>query len=98
VIRRWDAARDFYVIIDGTMAVHVESRHVRDLGTGDFFGELAALDWGASFGYARLATVTAISDALLLMLPGATLNELVREFPGIETQIRHAVAERLPQS
>ncbi|MDQ3537915.1 MAG: aminotransferase class V-fold PLP-dependent enzyme [Actinomycetota bacterium] len=98
VVRRWDAARDFYVIVEGTVAVHVDDRHVRDLAAGDFFGELAALDWGASFGYARLATVVATTDVQLVMLPGATLNELVHEFPGIEADIRRAVAERLPQS
>ena len=28
-----------------------------ELGPGDFFGELAALDWGAGYGYVRTATV-----------------------------------------
>jgi hypothetical protein len=32
---------------------------------GEFFGELAALDWGAGYGYTRLATVIATSAARL---------------------------------
>jgi hypothetical protein len=41
--------------------VRTAERHLDDIGPGDFFGEIAALDRGASFGYARLATVTATS-------------------------------------
>jgi aromatic-L-amino-acid/L-tryptophan decarboxylase len=66
------------------------------LGPGDFFGELAALDWGASYGYPRLASVIATTPARLLALPGGRCNTLVRDVPGFGDQIRHAVRERLP--
>src|SRR6185437_13462572 len=45
VVERWDAARDFYVIIDGEAEVFIDGDYVRHLGRGDFFGEVAALDW-----------------------------------------------------
>jgi hypothetical protein len=61
IVAQWDGTREFYVVLEGSAAVRTAERHLDDIGPGDFFGEIAALDWGASFGYARLATVTATS-------------------------------------
>jgi aromatic-L-amino-acid decarboxylase len=88
--------RDFFVIIDGTADVFVNDEHVRSLGPGEFFGELAALDWGAGYGYPRLATVVAGSPLRLLVFPEGRLAELMR-FPEVERWIRTAVQERLPR-
>ena len=95
IVERWEASRDFYVIEDGSVSVHLDGHVVRRLGAGDFFGELAALDWGAGYGYPRLATVRAESDVRLLMFPEGVLAELVRTLPEIERRIREAVQERL---
>jgi len=84
------------VILDGTADVFVNDEHVRSLGPGEFFGELAALDWGAGYGYSRLATVVAGSPLRLLVFPEGRLGELMR-FPGVEDWIRTAVHERLPR-
>ena len=66
---RWDAARDFYVVLEGAAAVGVRRRSwSRARRPGDFFGELAALDWGAGYGYARSATVCATAPLRLLVL------------------------------
>ena len=48
VTRRWDADRFFYLILAGRFDVLIDSRHIRTLGPGDHFGELAAGDWGAA--------------------------------------------------
>jgi hypothetical protein len=96
IVRRWDPSREFYVILEGTADVRTAEEHLADLGPGDFFGELAALDWGASFGYPRLASVIATSPARLLVLPPARFNTLVRDVTGFGDQIRRAVRERLP--
>ena len=52
-------AYEFFAIEEGTADVTLGGRHAAALGPGDFFGELAALDWGAGYGYSRLATVVA---------------------------------------
>jgi aromatic-L-amino-acid decarboxylase len=96
VVRRWDGSREFFVLLEGSAEVRADEQFLASLGPGDFFGELAALEWGASFGYARLASVTATSQAKLLVLPGTTLNRLMREAPSVGDQIRRAVQERLP--
>ena len=97
IVRRWDGSREFFVLLQGTAEVWAGDQFLARLGPGDFFGELAALEWGASFGYARLASVTVTSQTQLLVLPGTTLNRLVREAPSLGDQIRQAVQERLPR-
>jgi aromatic-L-amino-acid/L-tryptophan decarboxylase len=96
IVRQWDLSREFYVILDGTAEVRTADKRLADLGRGDYFGELAALDWGASFGYPRLASVIATSPVRLLVFPGASFNTLVRDVPAFGDEIRRAVRERLP--
>ena len=96
IVRQWDPSREFYVLLEGTAKVRTEERHLADLGRGEYFGELAALDWGASFGYPRLASVIATSPVRLLVFPGASFNTLVRDVPTFGDEIRRAVRERLP--
>ena len=86
VVRRFESGRDFYVILAGRAEVHVGDRVVRELEPGEFFGELAALDWGADYGYPRLATVVAASDLRLAKLSAATLRELMRDVPAIDAR------------
>ena len=95
VVERWQGTRHFYVILEGTMEIRLDEARVRGLGPGEFFGELAALDWGAGFGYVRTATVVATSPVRLLVLPPAALTELIRHAPELERQIRGAARERL---
>jgi aromatic-L-amino-acid/L-tryptophan decarboxylase len=95
VIQRWQGTRHFYAIVSGTVEIHRGQEQVRELGPGDFFGELAALDWGAGFGYVRTATVTASSPLRLLVLPPSALAGLIRRAPSVERQIRAAARERV---
>lgn len=69
-----------------------------ELGAGDFFGELAALDWGAGYGYVRLATVEAVTDLRLLTLSSPHFNRLVRSSPEVRDRVDTAVRERLQRS
>jgi aromatic-L-amino-acid decarboxylase len=95
IVEQWETSKDFYVVLGGTVDVLVESERVRELGPGQFFGELAALDWGSGFGYPRLATVVAATDARLLRVPADVLNELVRGNADLERAIGRAARERL---
>jgi aromatic-L-amino-acid decarboxylase len=96
IVEQWDGTREFYVVLEGTAVVRTAERHLDDIGPGDFFGELAALDWGASFGYARLATVTATSPMRLLVLASANLLVVMDEMPSIAAQVSRAAHDRLP--
>src|SRR5207237_374317 len=59
IVEQWEVGREFYAIVEGTARVFKDGRQIDDMGPGDYFGELAALEWGASFSYPRLATVLA---------------------------------------
>jgi hypothetical protein len=56
VLEQWQVSRDLYVVLSGAVSIHVDGEYVRTLGRGAFFGELAAIDWGAGFGRTRSAT------------------------------------------
>jgi glutamate/tyrosine decarboxylase-like PLP-dependent enzyme len=95
IIEQWDAALDFYVIVEGDVEVLIDEAAVNQLTEGEFFGELAALDWGGGFGYPRIATVRALTDVTLLTFPAGALNELASECPQIADEIRRIGVQRL---
>ena len=95
VVRRHQLERDFYVIVEGSASVDIDDEHIRSLAPGDFFGELAALDWGAGYGYARSADVTATSPLRLLVLSPRELRSLMRSAPPVAQVIEAAARERL---
>jgi aromatic-L-amino-acid decarboxylase len=95
VTERWTHARTFYVVLDGALAVTVDGSQVNRLGTGDSFGEIAAIDWGRDFSYGRTATVTTTVLTRLLAFPGAALRELMLDAPAIDASIRQTAYERM---
>jgi hypothetical protein len=95
VVEQWDASLDFYVIVDGRVEILVDGETVNELAAGEFFGEVAALDWGAGYGYPRIATVRTLETTTLLTFPSGSMNELVRDHPAIERDIRRVAMRRL---
>jgi glutamate/tyrosine decarboxylase-like PLP-dependent enzyme len=95
VIEQWDASQDFFLIQQGTVDVLVDGARVAQLGPDEFFGEIAALDWGAGFGYPRIAEVVAAEPLEVLVYPDGRLQELIAEVPAVERVIRAAVEYRL---
>jgi aromatic-L-amino-acid/L-tryptophan decarboxylase len=97
VVEQWTTSRDFYAILEGAVDVLIDDEVVNTLRAGNFFGEIAAIEWAAGFSYPRIATVVAVEPLRLLVFPEGTLNLLVAEFPDIDAVIREAVQERLPR-
>jgi hypothetical protein len=95
VVHRWHGTRRFYVIVAGSLEVRLGDERVRELGQGEFFGELAALDWGAGFGYARTATVAATTPSQLLVLTPAALSEVMRRAPSVASAVRAVASQRI---
>jgi glutamate/tyrosine decarboxylase-like PLP-dependent enzyme len=95
VLQRWESTRDFYVVVAGRLTVERAGEPLAEFGPGDFFGEVGALDWGAGYGYARTATVTATEPARLLVLSPAHLGRLMGTAPQVDAIVRRAVRERL---
>ena len=95
IIRRWDADRFFYIVLAGRYDIFIDGRHIRTLGPGDHFGELAARDWGGGYGYARLATVRCAQPGRLLKLTSDDLQWLADTEPAVKARLAATLAERL---
>ena len=79
-----------FAVLEGTADVSRNGTHVRSLGTGDVFGEIAVL-----FGGQRTATVVATSAMRLVMLFNGELARLDREVPQLADELRKVIGERL---
>jgi len=95
VTERWALARTFYVVRTGRLSVRVGDHEVNTLEPGDHLGEIAAIDWGRDFGYARTATVVATEPSSLIAFPAAALTDLMAENPEVARAIRRVAQERL---
>ena len=70
-----------YIVLEGRVQVMLFSLGgkeviLRDLGEGDLFGELAAID-----GQPRSASIVALADCQLASIPGETFRAAVSELP-----------------
>jgi CRP/FNR family transcriptional regulator, cyclic AMP receptor protein len=79
-----------FAVVEGTADVSRNREHVRTLGPGDVFGEIAVL-----FGGQRTATVVATSPMRLVMLFNGELTRLDRDVPELADELRKVIAERL---
>jgi glutamate/tyrosine decarboxylase-like PLP-dependent enzyme len=95
VVEQWDTSQDFFLIREGSVDVLIDGERIGKLGPDEFFGEIAALDWGAGFGYPRIAQVVAAEPLDVLVYPDGGLTRLFAEVPGVEQVIRMAVEHRL---
>jgi CRP-like cAMP-binding protein len=79
-----------FAVTEGTADVFKDGAHLRSLGPGDVFGEIAVF-----FGGVRTATVVAKTPMKLVMLFNGELARLDREAPRVADQLRATVADRL---
>jgi CRP/FNR family transcriptional regulator, cyclic AMP receptor protein len=84
------AGYSFFVITEGKAVVTADGARLRDLGPGDFFGEIAMLDGGR-----RSATVTTTSPAKLLVMFGTDFRRLQDAQPDVAARLEEAMQQRL---
>ncbi|MEY4751443.1 MAG: hypothetical protein RIQ60_3657 [Pseudomonadota bacterium] len=97
VLMRSDDDHAVYLILSGrvrVVALAPTGREVsfRDLGAGEMFGELAALDGGL-----RTANVLTLDEALLARLPGADFIELLRLHWPLNERVLHSLVHSVRQ-
>jgi CRP-like cAMP-binding protein len=86
------AGSGMFFVIDGT--VEVEAREsTRELGPGDFFGELALLDGGP-----RSASVVAATPMVCIRVFKRAFDRLIADEPGVAATMLTALAGRLRQA
>ena len=80
----------FYVIDSGRVEVSHDGAPVREMGPGDYFGEIAILGEGR-----RTATVTAVEPVVAWSLFGTHFRTLQAERPDVADALEAAMRERL---
>ena len=87
--REGDLGDEFFVIASGTAEVTSGGAPVAKLGAGDFFGEIALIREEH-----RVATVTATSPMVLIVMKGSSFRSLDSSIPELRETVSKALAER----
>jgi CRP/FNR family cyclic AMP-dependent transcriptional regulator len=88
--REGQSGGDFFILLSGGAEVTAGGKHLRTLGEGDFFGEIALLDNGP-----RTATVTVTEPARALILGPTQFRDVLHQNAEIAVTMLHAVVQRL---
>jgi len=80
----------FGVIVDGRAAVSMRGRPVRDLGPGDYFGEMALIDHSY-----RSAKITAETELQCLILPEWDFSPFVMKHPETAWALLKVMVQRV---
>jgi len=90
IVQQGDYGYEFMVIEEGTVDVLHDGAHVRTLGPGEFFGELAVLDDGGQ----RNATIVATAPVRLVRISAYYMRVVRERMPKLGEQIDRVVADR----
>jgi len=95
IVKQGEISRKFYLILDGTMRVHVITHKGQDidlteLKKGEFFGEFACV-----YHLPRTATVTASTEVKVLEFDDGVITELVETSPEAGESLMGTVERRM---
>ena len=90
VTREGEPGKTFYIVTEGRLQVSQHGTLVRELGPGDFLGEISLVD-----GRPRTATVTAIGPVQALVMRRADFLEMVEWDSAVRLGILEALTERI---
>jgi len=93
IVDQGRTGHEFFLIIEGRAAVKRNNRKVTELGSGQYFGELALLDRGP-----RSASVVAETPMTLLVLHQREFNGVLDGVPGMASKILSTMAQRLREA
>ena len=83
----------FHVILEGTAEVTRAGTSLRELGPGDYFGEISMID-----GKPRSATVTATSELTTFVIPHAHFEDLVKRDADLASSLLVTLCGRLREA
>jgi CRP-like cAMP-binding protein len=90
IIERGAVEDWMFVVVEGRVRVHIESKEIGEKGVGEVFGELAVLAPAP-----RSASVTAIESTLLLRLRRRPFEELLDDQPELSRSVISTLARLL---
>jgi CRP-like cAMP-binding protein len=90
ITKEGETGLGFFVIQDGNATVSRNGEIVRNLGPGDFFGEIALIDKGP-----RSATVIATTDLLCRGMTAWEFKPFVEEHPEVAWALLQTLVGRL---
>jgi CPA1 family monovalent cation:H+ antiporter len=90
VVRRGDKGDSMYFIASGAVRVLLQDKEDIELGSGDFFGELALIT-----GQPRVADVLTMGYCQLLALKARDFQRLLEQDAGLRARIEQVAQERL---
>jgi voltage-gated potassium channel len=89
IMRKGDIGDAFYIVVAGQVDVLLDGGEAVQLGSGDFFGEMALLSRAP-----RTATVIATTDCRLLVLDAYQFHQMLDDYPGIREKIVGVASRR----
>lgn len=92
IVSRDSESRDLFLVVKGAVDVANYSSSGREIafatiGAGEYFGELSAID-----DMPRSATVTAVEDCLMAVMPRSVFLDLVRSEPRVALKVMNRLA------
>lgn len=90
VVKQGAGAHFLHIIISGEASVTEDGNPVKQLGAGDYFGEIALIERGV-----RTATVTAATNLRILGIDATSFRRLVRSDPLLAGSLPDSIADRL---
>ncbi len=90
VTREGDEGDAFYVVVDGQLVISKNGMTIRNLGPGDFLGELSLVD-----GRPRTATATAAGPVKALVIRRSEFLELIHRYGAVRLGVLMALTERV---
>ena len=84
-------AHEFFVLLDGSVEVTKDDRHLTDLSPGDFFGEVALVAHDR-----RTASVVSTTPIRAIAMHARDFDTMRRTLPHVCEQIQEAVRARSP--
>lgn len=90
ILKQGDPGVGFFIIVQGRVEVSHNGHRIRELGPGDFFGEMALMEERK-----RTATVTAKEATRCLQLVRWDFRALLKEHPDIAVKMLEVVVQRL---
>lgn len=90
LVRQGDPGDEFIIIVSGRARVARDGRTLRELGPGDFLGEISLID-----GSPRTATVSALDPIHAFAIGREGFLDLIERLPVFRLEILNALTERI---